>query len=333
MDTRRISNNINSERRKRLASRIFSSEDGVANGRGRVLGGSCAINAGFYSRADDDFFKQPGFKLNLDLVNRSYDWIEKAVVLRPQLKTGNPLMMDFLKLMLHLIMVLIFIMLLGLRLDGRRVLMIERDLSERIALLGNCYSRRIPEIDRAWPSRWLLMHLVVCLAQISFRVSKACPKSYFRLVNVYLTALYLLVVQEICSPLSARRHFEHIKKRCLAVLKVLQVVSSELDDETSGFISAQSSIEAMPTVRISQRHLETDSHLPALCRLELPPRGSTSAFSNRSSSRSDRTSGASSNTGARVSVAFPDSLLLGEWEDRVQRGLFRYDVTACETKV
>ncbi|KAF9614164.1 hypothetical protein IFM89_015659 [Coptis chinensis] len=32
-------------------------------------------------------------------------------------------------------------------------------------------------------------------------------------------------------------------------------------------------------------------------------------------------------------VAFLDSLLLGEWEDRVQRRLFRYDVTACETKV
>ncbi|GAV85886.1 hypothetical protein CFOL_v3_29320 [Cephalotus follicularis] len=32
-------------------------------------------------------------------------------------------------------------------------------------------------------------------------------------------------------------------------------------------------------------------------------------------------------------VAFLDSLLLGEWEDRMRRGLFRYDVTACETKV
>ncbi|KVH99155.1 hypothetical protein Ccrd_022614 [Cynara cardunculus var. scolymus] len=31
--------------------------------------------------------------------------------------------------------------------------------------------------------------------------------------------------------------------------------------------------------------------------------------------------------------AFLDSLLLGEWEDRVERGLFRYDVTACETKL
>ncbi|KAJ1389546.1 GDP-L-galactose phosphorylase [Sesbania bispinosa] len=32
-------------------------------------------------------------------------------------------------------------------------------------------------------------------------------------------------------------------------------------------------------------------------------------------------------------VAFLESLVLGEWEDRMQRGLFRYDVTACETKV
>ncbi|CAI0379397.1 unnamed protein product [Linum tenue] len=32
-------------------------------------------------------------------------------------------------------------------------------------------------------------------------------------------------------------------------------------------------------------------------------------------------------------VAFLDSLLLGQWEDRMQRGLFLYDVTACETKV
>ncbi|KAE8654217.1 GDP-L-galactose phosphorylase 1 [Hibiscus syriacus] len=31
-------------------------------------------------------------------------------------------------------------------------------------------------------------------------------------------------------------------------------------------------------------------------------------------------------------VAFLESFILGEWEDRMQRGLFRYDVTACETK-
>ncbi|XP_057765598.1 GDP-L-galactose phosphorylase 2-like [Salvia miltiorrhiza] len=34
-----------------------------------------------------------------------------------------------------------------------------------------------------------------------------------------------------------------------------------------------------------------------------------------------------------LEVEFLDSLVLGEWEDRMQRGLFRYDVTACETKV
>ncbi|KAI4366167.1 hypothetical protein MLD38_022080 [Melastoma candidum] len=32
-------------------------------------------------------------------------------------------------------------------------------------------------------------------------------------------------------------------------------------------------------------------------------------------------------------VQFLESLLLGEWEDRMEKGLFRYDVTACETKV
>jgi GDP-L-galactose phosphorylase len=33
------------------------------------------------------------------------------------------------------------------------------------------------------------------------------------------------------------------------------------------------------------------------------------------------------------SVSFLEGLVLGEWEERMQRGLFRYDVTACETKV
>ncbi|KAG2280513.1 hypothetical protein Bca52824_051733 [Brassica carinata] len=36
---------------------------------------------------------------------------------------------------------------------------------------------------------------------------------------------------------------------------------------------------------------------------------------------------------AEENVTFLESVLLGEWEDRFQRGLFRYDVTACETKV
>ncbi|PIA36774.1 hypothetical protein AQUCO_03200034v1 [Aquilegia coerulea] len=37
--------------------------------------------------------------------------------------------------------------------------------------------------------------------------------------------------------------------------------------------------------------------------------------------------------GEKQEATFLDTLLLGEWEDRAQRGLFRYDVTACETKV
>jgi len=32
-------------------------------------------------------------------------------------------------------------------------------------------------------------------------------------------------------------------------------------------------------------------------------------------------------------ISFLHDLLLGQWEDRVRRGLFRYDVTLCETKV
>lgn len=43
--------------------------------------------------------------------------------------------------------------------------------------------------------------------------------------------------------------------------------------------------------------------------------------------------GSVSNVKKEFPVDFLDSLLIGEWEDRMQRGLFRYDVTACETKV
>ncbi|GFZ04385.1 glucose-methanol-choline (GMC) oxidoreductase family protein [Actinidia rufa] len=52
----------------------FTSEDGVPNARGRVLGGSSAINAGFYSRADQEFYARSGVNWNLRVVNQSYDW-------------------------------------------------------------------------------------------------------------------------------------------------------------------------------------------------------------------------------------------------------------------
>ena len=32
-------------------------------------------------------------------------------------------------------------------------------------------------------------------------------------------------------------------------------------------------------------------------------------------------------------ICFLHNLLLGQWEDRMSRGLFRYDVTACDTKI
>nr|DAD27634.1 TPA_asm: hypothetical protein HUJ06_029102 [Nelumbo nucifera] len=64
----------------------FTSEDGVPNARGRVLGGSSAINAGFYSRADDEFFRQSGVHWDVRLVNKSFQWVERAVVFRPVLR-------------------------------------------------------------------------------------------------------------------------------------------------------------------------------------------------------------------------------------------------------
>ncbi|KAL5699843.1 (R)-mandelonitrile lyase [Ranunculus cassubicifolius] len=72
----------------------FISEDGVPNARGRVLGGSSAINAGFYSRADQDFFRLSGIHWNSDLVNRSYEWVEKSVVFRPQLRNWQSSIRD-----------------------------------------------------------------------------------------------------------------------------------------------------------------------------------------------------------------------------------------------
>ncbi|XP_047330124.1 (R)-mandelonitrile lyase-like [Impatiens glandulifera] len=72
----------------------FISEDGVPNARGRVLGGSSAINAGFYSRADQEFYKKSGIKWNYRLVNQSYKWVEKEIVFKPQLKNWQSAIRD-----------------------------------------------------------------------------------------------------------------------------------------------------------------------------------------------------------------------------------------------
>ncbi|CAI0410466.1 unnamed protein product, partial [Linum tenue] len=51
-----------------------------------VLGGSSTINAGFYSRADPDFYKYSGANWDLRVVNESYEWVERAIVFRPELR-------------------------------------------------------------------------------------------------------------------------------------------------------------------------------------------------------------------------------------------------------
>ncbi|KAF5197911.1 Hothead-like [Thalictrum thalictroides] len=59
----------------------FVSEEGVMNLRGRVLGGSTAINNGFYSRASEDYVKKLGW--DKKLVREAYEWIESKVVFQP----------------------------------------------------------------------------------------------------------------------------------------------------------------------------------------------------------------------------------------------------------
>ncbi|EXC19988.1 Protein HOTHEAD [Morus notabilis] len=64
-------------------AQMFVSEDGIQNLRGRVLGGSSAINGGFYSRASEDFVKQAGW--DEKLVKDAYKWVESRVVFTPEL--------------------------------------------------------------------------------------------------------------------------------------------------------------------------------------------------------------------------------------------------------
>ncbi|XP_057454013.1 (R)-mandelonitrile lyase-like [Lotus japonicus] len=72
----------------------FTSEEGINNARGRVLGGSSAINAGFYSRADADFFNKSGLSWDMRLVNESYEWVEREIVFTPHLRTWQSAVRD-----------------------------------------------------------------------------------------------------------------------------------------------------------------------------------------------------------------------------------------------
>ncbi|RLM74878.1 protein HOTHEAD [Panicum miliaceum] len=61
----------------------FVSEDGVINSRPRVLGGGSCINAGFYTRADDDYLRGAGW--DLEATGAAYRWVEDVVAFHPEL--------------------------------------------------------------------------------------------------------------------------------------------------------------------------------------------------------------------------------------------------------
>ncbi|XP_019193333.1 PREDICTED: (R)-mandelonitrile lyase-like [Ipomoea nil] len=72
----------------------FTSQEGVPNARGRVLGGGSTINAGFYSRANREFYRRSGISWDLRMVNQSYEWVEKLIVFRPELKNWQVAVRD-----------------------------------------------------------------------------------------------------------------------------------------------------------------------------------------------------------------------------------------------
>ncbi|KAH7545226.1 hypothetical protein FEM48_Zijuj01G0071200 [Ziziphus jujuba var. spinosa] len=74
-----LSNLIQEDDGKTPAQR-FRSEDGVANARGRILGGSSMINIGVYSRAEDEFYRDSGIPWDKDLVLKAYQWVEETIV-------------------------------------------------------------------------------------------------------------------------------------------------------------------------------------------------------------------------------------------------------------
>ncbi|CAA7060429.1 unnamed protein product [Microthlaspi erraticum] len=65
-------------------SQLFISEDGVFNSRARVLGGGTVINAGFYSRAEEDYVAEAGWESSE--VEAAYEWVEKKVAFEPQVE-------------------------------------------------------------------------------------------------------------------------------------------------------------------------------------------------------------------------------------------------------
>ncbi|CAN8279546.1 unnamed protein product [Cochlearia groenlandica] len=63
-------------------SQLFISEDGVLNARARVLGGGTVLNAGFYTRAEDDYVAEANWERKE--VEEAYEWVEKKVAFEPR---------------------------------------------------------------------------------------------------------------------------------------------------------------------------------------------------------------------------------------------------------
>ncbi|KAL5230606.1 hypothetical protein ABZP36_029382 [Zizania latifolia] len=70
----------------------FISEDGVVNARARVLGGGSCLNAGFYTRASNEYVRAAGWDARL--VNSSYRWVERSLVFRPDVQPWQVALRD-----------------------------------------------------------------------------------------------------------------------------------------------------------------------------------------------------------------------------------------------
>lgn len=70
----------------------FQSQEGVFNRRARVLGGGSAINAGFYSRASNDYVSRAGW--DAGMVAAAYSWVEAIVAFFPRLQQWQTAVRD-----------------------------------------------------------------------------------------------------------------------------------------------------------------------------------------------------------------------------------------------
>ncbi|KAL5981201.1 hypothetical protein ACLOJK_029122 [Asimina triloba] len=74
------------------ASRQFISKEGAVNQRGRVLGGSTAINAGFYRSASKEYIKRD--RWDPESAREAYEQAESKIVFRPSLEAWQSVTAD-----------------------------------------------------------------------------------------------------------------------------------------------------------------------------------------------------------------------------------------------